>query len=111
MRGGNEMLSVVTQQRPLPPGEWADVDLTLGPRRCAVTLNGREAGEIGIPWHEGGYRVYLGARGAASRVDHIALTVPMTPGVAIGGGMPGPSRGNGPTTLTAGLAANPRAIP
>lgn len=85
MRDGGEMLSVVTQQRPLPRGEFSTVNVNLSPQRCVVALNGQEAGEIVIPWREDGYRLYLGAQGGNAEVDYLALTVPrIPPGSAIG---------------------------
>jgi hypothetical protein len=76
LQDGREMLAVVTQQQPLPTREFTTVNLSVGAQRCEVMLNGQAAGGIQIPWSEGGYRLYLGTRGAESRVDHVALTVP-----------------------------------
>lgn len=101
MRDGAEMLEIVTQHRPLPPGEYATVDLSVGPQGCLVALNGTRAGQVQIPWPKRGYRLYLATRGGTSRVDSVALTVPPTTGSAVGAVSPGPERGRGLPLLTA----------
>lgn len=76
MREGQELLGVLTQAGPLPRGDFALISLSLRPHGCRVAIEGRQAGEIGIPWEEGAYRLYLGTRHAPSEVDYIALSVP-----------------------------------
>ncbi|MBD3293501.1 MAG: hypothetical protein GF393_11295 [Armatimonadia bacterium] len=100
MRDGSEMLSVVTQDRPLPPGEWANVNLSLGPQRCELALDGRTGAEIAMPWKEGSYRIYLGSRGADARVDHVALTVPAISRTAVGSVPPSSSARSTSPVLT-----------
>jgi len=76
MREGQELLGVLTQAGPLPRGDFALIGLSLRPHGCRVAIGGRQAGEIGIPWDEGAYRLYLGTRHAPSEVDYIGLSVP-----------------------------------
>jgi len=101
MKDGAEMLAIVTQDRPLPPQEYATVKLSVGPQGCLVDLNGTRAGQVQIPWPERGYRLYLATRGGTSRVDYVALSVPPTPGSAVGAVPPGPERGRGLPLLAA----------
>jgi len=67
-----------TQERPLPPGEFVTVLLSIRGDGCSVAINGEPRGTYIVPaedlrWPEAAYRIYLSCSEADAIIDSIEL--------------------------------------